>query len=135
MRNRLGNCCSIHLSDRPDQFRLASQPTYLSTLVRSFRALQFEPPEKQNGLRSWKRPNLSFNKVKAMDSMVGGSGGRHGKAGSQSQKPKPRRGGLQRQEVVRGAQVTEANSVDAEADDVGEVLKDRRQLQDGRLLT
>jgi len=24
-------------------------------------------------LRYWKRPNLSFNKVKAMDSMVGGS--------------------------------------------------------------
>src|SRR5439155_25083488 len=85
MRNRLGNCCSIHLSDRPDQFRLASQPTYLSTLVRSFRALQFEPPEKQNGLRSWKRPNLSFNKVKAMDSMVGGSGGRS----RESRKPKP----------------------------------------------
>ncbi len=30
------------LQARP--IRLASQPTYLSTLVRSFRALQFEPP-------------------------------------------------------------------------------------------
>src|SRR5438552_1995335 len=43
-------------------------------------------------------------------------------------------GGLQRQEVVGSAQVTEANLVDAVADDVSEVLKDRRQLQDGRLL-
>src|SRR5207244_11244326 len=37
-------------------------------------------------------------------------------------------------EVVGSAQVTETNLVDAVADDVGEVLKDRRQLQDGRLL-